>query len=103
MFPHKNLARKGLITMEKSFMKWAQSDLTLYVLKLFEEPFRPHGTKDLFTLYGQYHGCWWPGETRSQVISRLGTDLVVLEYSGFITRWVATESHYQLKLNKRNP
>ena len=29
----------------------------------------------------QYHCCWWPGNTRSQVISRRVIDLVLLEYS----------------------
>ena len=36
--------------------------------------------------YGsQYHGCWWPGDGRSQTISSHGIDLV-LEYSGISTR-----------------
>ena len=35
--------------------------------------------------YGsQYHGCWWPGDGRSQTISSHGIDLV-LEYSGIST------------------
>ena len=32
-------------------------------------------------IYDQYHGCWWPGSARSQVISRRDIDLVYLEYS----------------------
>ena len=38
--------------------------------------------KDLPILRRQYHGCWWPGDIRSQVISSHGIDLVILEYSG---------------------
>ena len=45
--------------------------------------------KDLFDLYSQYHGCWWPGDARSQVISIHGIDLVFfLEFSSFCTRRV---------------
>ena len=32
--------------------------------------------KDLSRLLSQYHGCWWPGDTRSQVITDNGIDLV---------------------------
>ena len=35
--------------------------------------------KDPFILYCQYHGCWCPGDTRRQGISRHGIDLVILE------------------------
>ena len=28
--------------------------------------------KDLFILYNQYHGCWWPSDTRSQHINKCG-------------------------------
>ena len=37
----------------------------------------------LFILHGQYHCCWWPRDKRSQCINSHGTDLVILEYSGF--------------------
>ena len=37
--------------------------------------------KGLFTLQGQYHGCWWPGDGRSQGISNHGSDPVILEYA----------------------
>ena len=36
--------------------------------------------KDLFILYIQYHGCWCPGDTRSQGISSHGIDLILMEY-----------------------
>ena len=36
----------------------------------------------------QYHDCWWPGDIRSQGISRHGIDLVLHEYSGFSTKRV---------------
>ena len=38
--------------------------------------------KDLFVL----HGCWWPGNARSQGISSLGNDLIIWEYSGVSIR-----------------
>ena len=37
--------------------------------------------KDLFIQHSQYHGCWWPGDARSQVISSHGIDLVPMDYS----------------------
>ena len=36
--------------------------------------------------YSQYHGCWWPGDMRSQSISSHGIDLVCWDYSGFSTK-----------------
>ena len=42
--------------------------------------------KDLFILYSQYHGCWWPDDTQSQGIISHGSDLVCPKYSGFSTR-----------------
>ena len=33
----------------------------------------------------QYHGCWWPGDIRSQGISNHGIDLFNMEYSSFNT------------------
>ena len=44
--------------------------------------------KDPFIVHGQYNGCRWPGNTRSQSISSHGIDLVLLEYFSFDTRWV---------------
>ena len=35
--------------------------------------------KDLVILYSQYHGCRWPGNTRSQGINSNGIDIVLLE------------------------
>ena len=37
----------------------------------------------LLMLYNEYHGCWWPDDARSQVISSHGVDLVILEYFSF--------------------
>ena len=34
---------------------------------------------DPFTLHNQYHGCWWPGNARSQGISSYGIDLDTLK------------------------
>ena len=42
--------------------------------------------------YSQYHDCWWPGDMRSQGISSHGSDLVVFEYSTFITRRLNIEA-----------
>ena len=42
--------------------------------------------KELPALYMQYHGCWWPGDTRSQGISSHDIDLILLEYIDFSTR-----------------
>ena len=39
-------------------------------------------------LHIQYHGCWCPGDTRSQGISSHGIGLLLLEYSSFSTRKV---------------
>ena len=39
--------------------------------------------KDLFILHSQYHGCWWPGDARSQGISNHDIDLFLSEYSSF--------------------
>ena len=36
--------------------------------------------------YSQYHGCWWPGDMRSQNISSHSIDLVCWSYSGFSTK-----------------
>ena len=33
-------------------------------------------------IHHQYHGFWWPEDTRSQVISSHGIELVLMEYSG---------------------
>ena len=41
--------------------------------------------ENLFKLLSQYHGCWWPGNARSQCISGHGIDLVVPQHSGFVT------------------
>ena len=35
--------------------------------------------EDQLMLHGQYHGCWCPGDVRSQAISSNGLDLVNLE------------------------
>ena len=39
---------------------------------------------DLFIPHIQYHGCWWPGDARSQCISSHGIALVILESSCFV-------------------
>ena len=69
-------------------------NLTLYMLNWFEETWKYIGIFchflkvgwclksffmediDLFILYSQYHGCWWPGDRWSQVICNHDIDLV---------------------------
>ena len=50
--------------------------------------------KHLFILLSQYPSCWWPGDARSQGISRYSIDIVFLEYSGFSTTRVKKKSDY---------
>ena len=42
------------------------------------------GSKDLLILWKQYHGCWWPGDARSQDIK--GHDTKYLDYSDLSIR-----------------
>ena len=42
----------------------------------------------VYIMHNQYHGCWWSGVPRSQVISSHGIHLVIPEYSGFSTKSV---------------
>ena len=46
----------------------------------------PMEDKDLFVVSRQYHGCWWPGDSRSQGINSHGIVLVLPEYSSLSTR-----------------
>ena len=48
-------------------------------------------------LNSQYHGCWYPGDKRSQGISSNGTDLVIPENSGLGNRRVRYVSYFELK------
>ena len=49
-----------------------------------------YGRKDLFILHSQYHGCWCPGDARSQGISSQGIGVVIPEYSD-----ISTQNHYR--------
>ena len=42
--------------------------------------------KDLLIRHSQNHGCWWPGDARSQGISNRGIDPVLLKYSSLNTK-----------------
>ena len=42
--------------------------------------------RGLFIPQRQYHGCWWLGDTRNQVMSSYGIDPVLLEYLYLCTR-----------------
>ena len=46
---------------------------------------RPHRAHYDVTVmaYGQYVGCWWPGDSSSWGISSHGIDLIFPEYTGF--------------------
>ena len=46
--------------------------------------------KDLFIIHDQYHGCWWPGDARSQGISSGGINLFTSEYSDLSIKRVNT-------------
>ena len=41
--------------------------------------------KNLFIQQSQYHGCWWPGDSRSQGISNHSIDLDFQKYSSIRT------------------
>ena len=47
--------------------------------------FAPKEDKNICAACGQYQGCWWPGDAKSQGISNHDIDLVITEYS-FSTR-----------------
>ena len=40
-------------------------------------------SSNTFLFHGQYQGCWWPGDSRSQGISSNDIDLAVPEYSSW--------------------
>ena len=44
-----------------------------------------HGRQDMFILHDQYHGCWWPGDPKSQGITSHGNDIILWELSSFST------------------
>ena len=52
------------------------------MLRFMTQDIFPVEDEDLFILCRQYHGCWWPGNARSQGISSNDIGLVVLECSG---------------------
>ena len=52
---------------------------------------------DPFFLQSQYHGCWWPGDTKSQGISSHVIDLIIPQYSICSTRRV--KSHQSCTLH----
>ena len=56
--------------------------------------------KQLFILYSQYHGCWWPGDARNHGISSHSIDLVLLENPSLSTRWV--EFYFVCSINGVN-
>ena len=52
------------------------------MLRFMTQDIFPVENEDLFILCRQYHGCWWPGNARSQGISSNDIGLVILECSG---------------------
>ena len=56
------------------------------------------GTMVIFLsiLFSQCHGCWWPGNTESQGISRHGIDLFLSDHSSLNTR--GGKSFYAFKV-----
>ena len=69
-----------LLILHKDILTWANvdPDLNRYMASI--------GHNELISemnfpiLLSPYHGCWWPGHTRSQSISNYGTDLVRKRY-----------------------
>ena len=53
-----------------------------------------HAVKEMFILLSQCPGCWWPGDTRSQVISSHGLDLVLLKHSVLSTQRFKLDGHH---------
>ena len=51
---------------------------------------------NLFIPNSKYHGCWWPGDTRSQGISSYCIDLVLRGYSSLNTRGIDIEVYYDI-------
>ena len=45
--------------------------------------------KDIHTSHRKYHGCWWPGNTRSQSINCHSINLVLTEYCCLSAKSVA--------------
>ena len=50
--------------------------------------------RNTFIQHNQYHGCWWPGDIRSQGIRSHGIDLFFLEYSSLTTRRVRLDDFF---------
>ena len=44
--------------------------------------------RNMFILQSEYHGCWWPGNARSQAISSNNIDLVIPDYSSFLNKGI---------------
>ena len=70
--------------LKMSSAKWWPFCFSLNVLGRF--PLKEG--QNTTVLHSQYHGCWCTGNTRSQGISRYGTDLVSLEYSSHEKEWL---------------
>ena len=49
-----------------------------------------HGSDISWTPHDQYHGCWWPGDSRSQGISSHGMELVIADCFSLSTRGIQT-------------
>ena len=63
---------RGNINMYLHFVSFLHIDMT-QVLKILPRILKQE--KDLSILYNQYHGCWCPGDVRSQGISSHDIDL----------------------------
>ena len=82
--------------------QWVNLDMLNFSEEIFFPPHQ-HGSGSWNTsswktrtgqTYSQYHGCWCPGDARSQDISSHGIDLVIQKYSTFSTS--------RVKNNKEN-
>ena len=48
-----------------------QKSKYIFIISIIHHCHDTESCKDLHSLHNQYHGCWWPGDTRSQGISNM--------------------------------
>ena len=104
------------------FVQCPVAKLTLYVLNYFEEIWKHiwmfyHFSvlrscrllefflkdEDSFVPLSRYHGCWWPGDARSQVINSQGIDLVLFKYFSLSSRRINIFCTFMTVISFSNP
>ena len=58
------------------------------------------GSQRACSIHSQYHGCWWPVDTRSQGISSCGIYLIPRECFGLSTRRVKIQTKHRQRCIK---